>query len=142
MWNNGASCRRQYLGRCISASDSGTCICSQTIQVQIVDFALSSTLVAAADDLAITPSAVIERTMVAPLVEGREDEGSARLTIRTWIVWLGMQVPETEVLLHRTGYWLSHHAPLFHIPSPAAAKRLLDGNCAGSLLKHTDAETQ
>ncbi|KAI6680138.1 hypothetical protein NL676_034019 [Syzygium grande] len=74
--------------------------------------------------------------MVAPLLEGREDEDSARSTIRTWIVWLGMQVPETEALMHRTRYCLPHDAPLSHIPSPAAAKRLLDGNCDGSLPKH------
>ncbi|KAF7848491.1 hypothetical protein BT93_L1896 [Corymbia citriodora subsp. variegata] len=43
IWDNGASCGRQYLVRCISASVSGTCIPSQTIQVRIVDRALSST---------------------------------------------------------------------------------------------------
>ncbi|KAF7848493.1 hypothetical protein BT93_L1897 [Corymbia citriodora subsp. variegata] len=42
IWDNGASCGRQYLVRCISASVSGTCIPSQTIQVRIVDRALSS----------------------------------------------------------------------------------------------------
>ncbi|KAF8035916.1 hypothetical protein BT93_C1825 [Corymbia citriodora subsp. variegata] len=43
IWDDGASCRRQYLVRCISASISGTCIPSQTIQVRIVDRVLSST---------------------------------------------------------------------------------------------------
>ncbi|KAL3746613.1 hypothetical protein ACJRO7_015559 [Eucalyptus globulus] len=42
IWDNGASCGRQYLVRCISASVSGTCIPSQTIQVRIVDRAQTS----------------------------------------------------------------------------------------------------
>ncbi|KAI6680140.1 hypothetical protein NL676_034021 [Syzygium grande] len=67
---------------------------------------------------AIVPNAVVERTMVVPLLEGREDEDSARSTIRTWMVWLGMHVPETEALMHRTRYCLPQDAPLSHIPSP------------------------
>ncbi|PPR95543.1 hypothetical protein GOBAR_AA25131 [Gossypium barbadense] len=36
---------------------------------------------------------------------------------------------EAEVdLMHLTRYYLPHDAPLSHIPSPAAAKRLLDWN--------------
>ncbi|XP_030543070.1 EG45-like domain containing protein [Rhodamnia argentea] len=42
IWDNGASCGRQYLVRCISASVSGTCVPGKTIQVRIVDRALSS----------------------------------------------------------------------------------------------------
>ncbi|MBA0564442.1 hypothetical protein Golob_009384 [Gossypium lobatum] len=39
IWDNGASCGRQYLVRCISASQPGTCVEDQTIQVKIVDYA-------------------------------------------------------------------------------------------------------
>ncbi|WRX31837.1 RlpA-like protein [Theobroma cacao] len=39
IWDNGASCGRQYLVRCISASEPGTCVPDQTIQVKIVDYA-------------------------------------------------------------------------------------------------------
>ncbi|XP_021277082.1 EG45-like domain containing protein [Herrania umbratica] len=39
IWDNGASCGRQYLVRCISASRPGTCVRDQTIQVKIVDYA-------------------------------------------------------------------------------------------------------
>ncbi|KAH9800361.1 expansin-like EG45 domain-containing protein [Citrus sinensis] len=40
IWDNGASCGRQYLVRCISASEPGTCEPEQTIQIRIVDYAL------------------------------------------------------------------------------------------------------
>ncbi|KAE8666896.1 RING/FYVE/PHD zinc finger superfamily protein [Hibiscus syriacus] len=39
IWDNGASCGRQYRVRCISASQPGTCVPDQTIQVKIVDYA-------------------------------------------------------------------------------------------------------
>lgn len=38
VWDNGASCGRQYLVRCISASQPGTCIAGQTIQLKIVHY--------------------------------------------------------------------------------------------------------
>ncbi|KAE8682726.1 1-deoxy-D-xylulose 5-phosphate synthase 3 isoform 1 [Hibiscus syriacus] len=37
IWDNGASCGRQFLVRCISAATPGTCNPSQTIQNSIVD---------------------------------------------------------------------------------------------------------
>ncbi|KAF5459114.1 hypothetical protein F2P56_023095 [Juglans regia] len=37
IWDNGASCGRQYLVRCISASQPGTCVQGQTIQIRIID---------------------------------------------------------------------------------------------------------
>ncbi|KAM7509430.1 hypothetical protein LguiA_019883 [Lonicera macranthoides] len=40
IWDNGASCGRQYLVRCISANANDTCIPEQTIQIRIVDYAL------------------------------------------------------------------------------------------------------
>ncbi|GMI92778.1 hypothetical protein like AT4G30380 [Hibiscus trionum] len=43
IWDNGASCGRQYLVRCISASQPGTCVPDQTIQVKIVDYAPTAT---------------------------------------------------------------------------------------------------
>ncbi|XWS16993.1 hypothetical protein CRYUN_Cryun33cG0029400 [Craigia yunnanensis] len=42
IWDNGASCGRQYLVRCISAATPGTCNPSQTIQIRIVDRADTS----------------------------------------------------------------------------------------------------
>ncbi|XVE53963.1 hypothetical protein DITRI_Ditri03aG0044500 [Diplodiscus trichospermus] len=39
IWDNGASCGRQYLVRCISASWLGTCVPDRIIQVKIVDYA-------------------------------------------------------------------------------------------------------
>lgn len=38
IWDNGASCGRQYLVRCISASLPGTCVQGQTIQIRIIDY--------------------------------------------------------------------------------------------------------
>ncbi|KAL4557130.1 hypothetical protein LXL04_035301 [Taraxacum kok-saghyz] len=40
IWDNGAACGRQYLVRCISAAEPGTCIPEQVIQVRIIDYAL------------------------------------------------------------------------------------------------------
>ncbi|KAH9828755.1 EG45-like domain containing protein [Teratosphaeria destructans] len=37
VWDNGAACGRQYLVRCISATQSGTCIPQKTIQIRIID---------------------------------------------------------------------------------------------------------
>ncbi|KAI3981929.1 hypothetical protein MKX01_008251 [Papaver californicum] len=42
IWDNGASCGRQYLVRCISASVQGVCILGVTIAVTIVDRGVSS----------------------------------------------------------------------------------------------------
>ncbi|XP_015580974.1 EG45-like domain containing protein isoform X1 [Ricinus communis] len=42
IWDNGASCGREYLVRCISASVAGSCQPDQTIQVKIVDYAFST----------------------------------------------------------------------------------------------------
>lgn len=41
IWDNGASCGRQYLVNCISADDPGTCIAGQTVRIIIVDHAPS-----------------------------------------------------------------------------------------------------
>jgi len=95
----------------------------------------NSTLMNAAEALAIVSKAVVERTMVVSSVEGLETEVSARSTILIWMVWPGMQVRGTRALIHRTKYCLPHAAPLSHIPSPAAPNRLLDGNCSASLPK-------
>ncbi|KAL3844111.1 hypothetical protein ACJIZ3_001514 [Penstemon smallii] len=42
VWEDGASCGRQYLVRCISGASPGACIPGQTIQVRIVDRAQTS----------------------------------------------------------------------------------------------------
>ncbi|GMQ06798.1 hypothetical protein CsSME_00051246 [Camellia sinensis var. sinensis] len=39
IWDNGASCGRQYLVRCISATTPYACVPDQTIQIRIVDYA-------------------------------------------------------------------------------------------------------
>ncbi|KAL6541622.1 hypothetical protein OROGR_011108 [Orobanche gracilis] len=41
IWDNGAGCGRQYLVRCISAEEPRTCIPDQSIQIKIVDYAVS-----------------------------------------------------------------------------------------------------
>ncbi|XP_062148860.1 EG45-like domain containing protein 2 [Alnus glutinosa] len=38
IWDNGASCGRQYLVRCISASKRDVCVKDQTIQIKIIDY--------------------------------------------------------------------------------------------------------
>ncbi|KAK1434706.1 hypothetical protein QVD17_00455 [Tagetes erecta] len=42
IWDNGAACGRQYLVKCISAAEPGTCVPDQVIQVKIVDFAVTA----------------------------------------------------------------------------------------------------
>ncbi|KAK0572270.1 hypothetical protein LWI29_028923 [Acer saccharum] len=42
VWDNGASCGRQYLVRCTSAAVPNTCIPAETIQIRIVDRAATS----------------------------------------------------------------------------------------------------
>ncbi|KAJ0029930.1 hypothetical protein Pint_13076 [Pistacia integerrima] len=42
IWDNGASCGRQYLVRCISATEPNTCLPGLTIQIKIVEYALQS----------------------------------------------------------------------------------------------------
>ncbi|KAL0323909.1 UNVERIFIED_CONTAM: EG45-like domain containing protein [Sesamum calycinum] len=41
IWDNGAACGRQYLVKCISAAVPKTCVEGQTIQVKIVDRAIT-----------------------------------------------------------------------------------------------------
>ncbi|XXG55991.1 hypothetical protein AAC387_Pa03g3530 [Persea americana] len=38
IWDNGASCGREYLVRCLSAAAPNACIDGQTIQIMIVDY--------------------------------------------------------------------------------------------------------
>ncbi|XP_035548700.1 EG45-like domain containing protein 2 [Juglans regia] len=42
IWDNGAACGRQYMVRCISAAVPRTCVPDETIQIRIVDRALTS----------------------------------------------------------------------------------------------------
>ncbi|OVA19117.1 Expansin/pollen allergen [Macleaya cordata] len=42
IWDNGASCGRQYLVRCISASEQGICVTGVTIPITIVDREVTS----------------------------------------------------------------------------------------------------
>ncbi|KAI6681757.1 hypothetical protein NL676_035638 [Syzygium grande] len=59
VWDNGVACGRQYLVRCISVAQSGTCIPERTIQIKIVDNALSSTSAAAAYKQSITGATLV-----------------------------------------------------------------------------------
>ncbi|XP_030474008.2 EG45-like domain containing protein [Syzygium oleosum] len=59
VWDNGVACGRQYLVRCISVVRSGTCIPERTIQIKIVDNALSSTSAAAAYKQSITGATLV-----------------------------------------------------------------------------------
>ncbi|XP_030474006.1 EG45-like domain containing protein [Syzygium oleosum] len=59
VWDNGAACGRQYLVRCISASKSGTCIPERTIQIKIVDYALSSTSAAATSKQSVAGATLV-----------------------------------------------------------------------------------
>ncbi|XP_039164277.1 EG45-like domain containing protein [Eucalyptus grandis] len=56
IWDNGASCGRQYLVNCTSALGSGFCIPNQTIQVQIVDRVLFLSSRPSCDDTTIVLS--------------------------------------------------------------------------------------
>ncbi|KAL5572750.1 hypothetical protein UlMin_022347 [Ulmus minor] len=42
IWDNGASCGRQYQVRCISAAQPGTCVPDTTILIKIVDYAATA----------------------------------------------------------------------------------------------------
>ncbi|KAI3409313.1 uncharacterized protein J3R85_019491 [Psidium guajava] len=59
VWDNGASCGRQYLVRCISASQAGTCVPGRTIQIKIVDYALSTTSAAATSKQSATGATLV-----------------------------------------------------------------------------------
>lgn len=56
------------------------------------------------------------------------------------MVWSSIQVFGVAALMHLTKYCLPHDAPLSQIPSPAAANKLFDGNCDGSVPKHSVAD--
>lgn len=81
-----------------------------------------------AEGLAIVPKPVVESTIVVPAVKGLETDVPARSTILTCITSPWIQVFGTAALMHLTKYCLPQAAPLSHIPSPAAANKLLDGN--------------
>ncbi|KAI6680139.1 hypothetical protein NL676_034020 [Syzygium grande] len=72
---------------------------------------------------------------------GATTEAKLKMQIQIWRSTTKGWVSEMAALIHRTSYCLPLDPPLSHIPSPAAAKRLLNGNCTGSLLKHSVAET-
>lgn len=42
IWDNGAACGRQYVMRCISATEPKTCVTGRTIQIRFVDRVLTS----------------------------------------------------------------------------------------------------
>lgn len=94
-----------------------------------ITYCWNSTLINGAEGSAMVPNAGVARTMVAPSDEGLDLDVCARSTILTWTIWSGRQVLGTAALIHLTKYCLPQAAPLSHIPSPAAANMLLDGNC-------------
>ena len=89
-------------------------------------------LIKLADVLAIVLNAFSDKTKVVPLTDGVDTAEAAWSTILTRMLCSGKQVLGLTALTHLTTYCLPHAAPLSHIPSPAAANRLLDGNCVAS----------
>jgi hypothetical protein len=63
IWDNGAACGRQYLVRCISARVPRTCIPDQTIQIRIVDRALTSVSRPSTDDTTMVLSTTAFETI-------------------------------------------------------------------------------
>ncbi|XP_042492610.1 EG45-like domain containing protein [Macadamia integrifolia] len=57
IWDNGASCGRQYLVSCLSASEKGTCVDGVTIQIKIVENASSAVSQASSSGTTIVLSA-------------------------------------------------------------------------------------
>ncbi|XP_018851988.1 EG45-like domain containing protein 2 [Juglans regia] len=63
IWDNGAACGRQYLVRCISAAVPRTCVPGETIQIRIVDRALTSVSRPTRDAVTIVLSTTAFRTI-------------------------------------------------------------------------------
>ncbi|KAH6760677.1 hypothetical protein C2S52_008668 [Perilla frutescens var. hirtella] len=69
IWDNGAACGRQYLVRCISAPVPRSCVPGQTIQIKIVDRALTSASRPSRDGSSIVLSATAFQTIADPAVD-------------------------------------------------------------------------
>jgi len=123
----------------ISGSQSGSAVIwwinSWSTMSPALQTCWNSMLMEATERLAIVRNAEVERTMVTASLDGLETEVSARSTILIWMVSSGTQVLGTAALMHRTRYCLPQAAPLSHIPSPADANKLVDGNCPSSFPK-------
>lgn len=85
---------------------------------------------------AIAARAALERTIVVPCLVGVEVKFCARSMILICIVSPGLQALGKTELMQLIKYCLPQAAPSSQIPSLAAAKKLLDGNCVESLPKH------
>lgn len=72
IWDNGASCGRQYLVRCLSSATPNACT-SKTIQVMIVDRAASSV------SRPVTPGATIVLTADAYAVIAKASASSINI---------------------------------------------------------------
>ncbi|XP_023538325.1 EG45-like domain containing protein [Cucurbita pepo subsp. pepo] len=77
IWENGAACGRQYLVRCFSAAVPMSCVPDQTIQVTIVDRAIStvSKPAKAATTMVLSTTAyksIVQRNVAFVNVEFRE----------------------------------------------------------------------
>ncbi|XP_059432895.1 EG45-like domain containing protein [Corylus avellana] len=68
IWDNGASCGRQYLVRCISASKQGACIRDQTIQIKIIDYVGSAPSLPTANDTTMVLSKTAYETIANPAI--------------------------------------------------------------------------
>lgn len=95
-------------------------------------YCLNSMLIIAAAWLAIIWKAAFDKTMVVPFLDGGEFSFVPRSTTFTWIILFLIHAFGVAELRHLTKYCLPQDAPLFHIPSPAAANRPLAGNCPWS----------
>ncbi|KAJ1438262.1 RlpA-like protein, double-psi beta-barrel domain [Sesbania bispinosa] len=66
VWDNGAACGRQYVVSCTSAAAPGTCIPGQTIQVVIVDRALTLASQPSMDGTSMVLSGPAFQTIATP----------------------------------------------------------------------------
>ncbi|XP_038886390.1 EG45-like domain containing protein [Benincasa hispida] len=64
IWENGAACGRQYLVRCLSSAVPKACVPDQTIQVTIVDRAISTVSKAVVPDTTMTLSTTAYKSIV------------------------------------------------------------------------------
>ncbi|URD88651.1 Rare lipoprotein A (RlpA)-like double-psi beta-barrel [Musa troglodytarum] len=68
IWDNGASCGRRYLVRCLSSATPGACMDSSTVEVTVVDYAPS---------LVSAPSAVGATMVLSETAFGMISQSSA-----------------------------------------------------------------
>lgn len=81
IWENGAACGRQYLVRCFSSNVRKACVTDQTIQVTIVDRAISTVSKPAVAGTTM----LLSTTAYKSIVKGAASLVSIEFT--QWVVW-------------------------------------------------------